>query len=573
MRPVVFDWKTFDGASKKPKRLNLKADGNGIFQCPITSCEHQGFFSQRGCRKHVKKTHGWFYYFDERPQMQILEKRKSQQLPFRQHAQHNKESKGFSRAVTQNLPSLSKENNFGKEFSLWLQSTVGGGKSKIQSDQTVSRAFKFLRACVEDLSDDELDSTVVDICLGSPENVCSFIDTMEKDWNIGASGKINYVNAILDLMDFRKYKGISPNVMANFGITEVYIKRGRKCMGKEVRLRLLKELDIDSLEEKGSWASMKELQTVIPFHSEHYKSILTKCKTAPDTISPSDLTFATRFIATVLFIHVKGTRPMTYQYLTLAMFSKAKSSNGFVDQKKFKTTATYMFDSLLFDETSIELIDDYINHVRVLIEPKCDYILVNRNGKQFSKLSGLMGKLVFDAIGKHINPTRYRQIIETESSENLEICEQEWVSEDQKHSSNVARVHYRKKRSRDVAEKGQNCLKKLKGEEGKRAEQSLASLVTKKGSISDCNNLSEQASSPPSEKTANGDASPRVPQRTGAVLHFTPEEDRSLKRGIEKHGHGRWTSILMDSEMKFQNGRTTAALKRRASSKAFQSRK
>ena len=31
----------------------------------------------------------------------------------------------------------------------------------------MSRAFKFLRACLEDLSDDELDSTVVDICHGS----------------------------------------------------------------------------------------------------------------------------------------------------------------------------------------------------------------------------------------------------------------------------------------------------------------------------------------------------------------------------------------------------------------------
>ena len=55
----------------------------------------------------------------------------------------------------------------------------------------MSRAFKFPRACLEDLSDDELDFTVVDICPGSPENVCPFIDTMEKDWNIGASGKIS----------------------------------------------------------------------------------------------------------------------------------------------------------------------------------------------------------------------------------------------------------------------------------------------------------------------------------------------------------------------------------------------
>ena len=73
----------------------------------------------------------------------------------------------------------------------------------------------------------------------------------------------------------------------------------------------------------------------------------------------------------------------------------------------------------------MDLIDDYINHVRVSLEPKCNYILINRNGEQFSKLSALTSKLVFDAIGKYINPTRYRQIIETESSETLEAHEQE----------------------------------------------------------------------------------------------------------------------------------------------------
>ena len=141
-------------------------------------------------------------------------------------------------------------------------------------------------------------------------------------------------------MDFRKYKGISHNVMTNFCITEVSIKRGRKCMGKEVRLRLLNQLDIDSLKEQGSWASVKELQTVIPFHSKHYRNILEKCKTAPATISPADLIFATRFIATVLFIHVKGTRLMTYQYLTVEMFYKAKSSKGFIDQKSLRLLLT-----------------------------------------------------------------------------------------------------------------------------------------------------------------------------------------------------------------------------------------
>ena len=38
-------------------------------------------------------------------------------------------------------------------------------------------------------------------------------------------------------------------------------------------------------------------------------------------------------------------------------------------------------------------------------------------------------------------------------------------------------MHYRKKRSREIALKGQSCLKKLRGEEGLKVEQSLKSFV------------------------------------------------------------------------------------------------
>ena len=83
---------------------------------------------------------------------------------------------------------------------------------------------------------------------------------------------------------------------------------------------------------------------------------------------------------------------------------------------------------------------------------------------QFSKLTECMGKLVFEAIGKYIHPTRYRQIIETESNQILTAEEHQWITEDQKHSSRVAKVHYRKRRSRDVAPRGNDCLKRLRGE-------------------------------------------------------------------------------------------------------------
>ena len=137
---------------------------------------------------------------------------------------------------------------------------------------------------------------------------------------------------------------------------------------------------------------------------------------------------------------------MTYQFLMVEMFQDAKQCHEFVDQKKFKTAGSYSFDSFKLDSTSIKVVDQYVKHIRPLIGPKCNHLLLNRNDMQFSKLTDCMGKLVFEAIEKYIHPTRYRQIIETDSSQLLTTEECQLVSEDQKHISRVAKVHYRKRR-------------------------------------------------------------------------------------------------------------------------------
>ena len=182
------------------------------------------------------------------------------------------------------------------------------------------------------------------------------------------------------------------------------------------------ELHIETLERKGHWATMKELQHVIPFHLPRYKRILELCKKNSVNCS-EDLTFATRFIATFLFLRVKGTWPMTYQYLTIGMVNQGKKNKGYIDQKLFKTADKYVFDSIVFNKMCISILDGYIKYIRPFLHPDCDYLLVNRNGKQLSKLTDYFSNLVFEAIGKYVNPTRYRQIIETESCENLELEE------------------------------------------------------------------------------------------------------------------------------------------------------
>ena len=214
-------------------------------------------------------------------------------------------------------------------------------------------------------------------------------------------------------------------------MSEVYINRGKRALARRKLTEWSKNLSVEVLAATNQWATMDEMQKVIPFHLPQYKVTIKLQGISYDSVTAADLAFATRFVAVYLFTRVKGSRPMTYQYLTIGMMEKAKENGGFVDQTEFKTAQQYTFDSLIFDETSTRIIDDYIMHIRPLLNPQCDYVLVTRNGTQIKNFSILMSKIVFAAIGKYVHPTRYLQILETESSRKLSAEEQDMVSRDQ----------------------------------------------------------------------------------------------------------------------------------------------
>ena len=150
----------------------------------------------------------------------------------------------------------------------------------------------------------------IDYCLGSIECIQIFVDLMENEWKLSHSGQLGYLNAIYNLMDYHKSTGVSSDILTNFSFSDIYLKRAKKCISKWMKVQLNKELDVETLESKGRWATLKELQQVIPFHLSHYKLILEKCKVNLLSATPSELIFAVRFMTVFVFLHVKGTQPI-----------------------------------------------------------------------------------------------------------------------------------------------------------------------------------------------------------------------------------------------------------------------
>ena len=173
---------------------------------------------QRGCRKHVKSHHEWFYYFDKRPEISSV-------APKLRLTVSSSDSKSV-----QDIPSLPKDISFAEMFLEWLASTSGGGRSKSQADQVLSHILKFLHASNEDFLYDGISNVDIDFCLGSTENVSCFLDTLQNEWRIGNSGQISYIHALIDLIDFRKLTGVSSAILHNFAAVEMFLKQARRCI-------------------------------------------------------------------------------------------------------------------------------------------------------------------------------------------------------------------------------------------------------------------------------------------------------------------------------------------------------
>lgn len=617
-RNLFVDWKSLDGAAQGRRKLAIRPNNKGSFPCPLLKhCLHADFQSARGLRKHINTKHPWYFYFDRQPE--VKKENMFEEVPTDR-----------KKAFTAKKPSFSLEEGIGLDFMQWLTTSCGGGKTQKEAVQVGKRTMKFFMQAIGN-NDDSIDLTYdfVDCCLGSASIIISFLKTLEESWKMSSSGSLNYVKAIGDMVDFRKASGVSDATLRSFTITEVYIRRAKENLRKRKNVECTRNLDLETLMAKDSWATIEEMEQVVPFHLPRFKGIIESCRHNA-VVTKGDLVFSTRFITTLMFLRVKCTRPMTFQYLTVNMIKKAKENDGFVDQTEFKTSATYLFDTLIFTQDVLDIIDMYIEFVRHRLSPRCDFVLLSSNGTQFQSLTNAMIMIVHQAIKRYINPTRYRQIIETESSERLTIEEQRFVSEDQKHSSQVAKIYYKKKHSRQVAIEGRKCMDKMT--KGGRAEtdnlielfnnldsgfdpkvleksHEIMSTIQPKADnqimetnqrptcskfldpyqpiMDDDLDTSTDFTSTPSTTKASiilqSPLTPLAPIMTAEIANetnvlagkkpknvkFTSEEDHFLNLGIQRYGRAAWASILKDEEFTFNEARTRDSLRIRANSAAF----
>ena len=117
----------------------------------------------------------------------------------------------------------------------------------------------------------------MDFSLCSPSLLFKFIACLQEECKLGHGGRLGYIDAISELIDFRIVNGASDGVLRKFSATELYIKRAQKTVAKTMRLQWTQELDVESLEAMDHWASMEELLEVVSFHLPRYEQTLKTC--------------------------------------------------------------------------------------------------------------------------------------------------------------------------------------------------------------------------------------------------------------------------------------------------------
>lgn len=130
---------------------------------------------------------------------------------------------------------------------------------------------------------------MIEFSLCSRRLLFKFIICLQEECKLGHGERLGYLDAISELIDFKKVNGASHGVVRKFSAMELYIKREYKTVGKIVRLQWTQGLDVKSLEARGHWPSMEELLEVVSFHLPRYEQTVKTCQNDPRQVNPSDL--------------------------------------------------------------------------------------------------------------------------------------------------------------------------------------------------------------------------------------------------------------------------------------------
>ena len=96
-----------------------------------------------------------------------------------------------------------------------------------------------------------------------------FVDYLQKEWKIGYSDVIGFLNAFGHQLNFRRVFSYSaPENVFVFLATEIYLQSVKRLLSIKMKLYWKEVLSMDHLKSINYWATLADLQKVIPYKQE-----------------------------------------------------------------------------------------------------------------------------------------------------------------------------------------------------------------------------------------------------------------------------------------------------------------
>ena len=89
---------------------------------------------------------------------------------------------------------------------------------------------------------------------------------------------------------FRKANNVSDLTLRCFTVTEVYLRRAKENLRKKKNVECTRNLDLETLIARDSWATIEEMEQEIPFLMNRYRNIIQNCL-AEGIVTKGDLVF------------------------------------------------------------------------------------------------------------------------------------------------------------------------------------------------------------------------------------------------------------------------------------------
>ena len=112
-------------------------------------------------------------------------------------------------------------------------------------------------------------------------------------WKVGHSGVIGYMNALSHLLDYCRTFPNSKSTVDTFVASEVYLSRVKRFLSKKMKIEWNSILTIEYLESLNCWATLKDMNAVVPYHAQKYSQIIYNAST-DSTFIPQHMTYLLR---------------------------------------------------------------------------------------------------------------------------------------------------------------------------------------------------------------------------------------------------------------------------------------